>query len=171
VAEIIFGPNKMCLRGKTTRRTTKQVRIEPIPLPISISEKYREITLAADIMFVRGYRFFVTVSEHIIFGTSQYLEDAKIISLATAFERVCNVYKTRGFQVTVAMMDGQFEPLQGRMPTGVLLQIVAAEVHVGLVERYIRTTKERIRCVTSVQPFKHYPFVMVKEAVAAAFFG
>jgi hypothetical protein len=23
VAEIIFGPNKMCLRGKTTRRTTK----------------------------------------------------------------------------------------------------------------------------------------------------
>jgi hypothetical protein len=44
------------------------------------------------------------------------------------------------------------------------------EVHVGLVERFIHTTKERVRCVVSVQPFKHYPFVMVKEAVAAAFF-
>jgi hypothetical protein len=97
IAEVIFGPNEMCLRGKTTRRTTKQVRIETTPLPISISEKYREITLAADVMFVRGYRFFVTVSEHIIFGTSQFLDNAKIETLATAFERVCNVYKTRGF--------------------------------------------------------------------------
>jgi hypothetical protein len=38
------------------------------------------------------------------------------------------------------------------------------------VERYIRTTKGRVRCVVSVQPFKHYPFVMIKEAVSAAFF-
>jgi hypothetical protein len=81
VVEIIFGLNKMCLRGKTTRQTTKQVRIEPIPLPLSISEKYREVTLAADIIFVGGYRFFVTVSEHIILGTSQYLEDVKITSI------------------------------------------------------------------------------------------
>jgi hypothetical protein len=170
VAEIIFGTNKMCLRGKTTRRTTKQVRIEPIPLPLSISEKYREVTLTADIMFVRGYRFFVSVSEHIIFGTSQYLEDAKILTIVAAFEQICNVYEARGFKVTIAMMDGQFELLQGRMPTGVMLQVVSAEVHVGLVERYIRTTKERVRCVTSVHPFKHYPFVMVKEAVSAEFF-
>jgi hypothetical protein len=155
VAEIIFGPNQMCLKGKTTRKTTKQVRIEPTPLPLSMSEKYREVTLAADIMFVRGYRFFVTVSEHIIvFGTSQFLEDAKIVSLATAFELVCNVYKTRGFRVKIAIMNGQFEPLQGRMPSDIMLQVVSVEVHVGLVERYIiRTTKERVRCVTSVQPY------------------
>jgi hypothetical protein len=106
VAEIIFGPNKMCLKEEKHHDKKKQVRIEPIPLPISISEKYREITLIADIMFVWGYRFFVTVSEHIIFGSSQYLEDAKIVSLAMAFERVCNVYKTRGFKVTIALMDG-----------------------------------------------------------------
>jgi hypothetical protein len=41
------------------------------------------------------------------------------------------------------LMDGQFEPLQGRMPTGVQLQVTSADVHVGLIERYIRTTKER----------------------------
>jgi hypothetical protein len=38
IAEIIFGPNQMCLRGKTTRRTTKQVRIEPISSTINIRE-------------------------------------------------------------------------------------------------------------------------------------
>jgi hypothetical protein len=53
------------------------------------------------------------------------MENAKIGTIAEAFERVCNVYKTRGFQVTIALMDGQFELLQGKMPTGVLLQIVS----------------------------------------------
>jgi hypothetical protein len=68
------------------------------------------------------------------------------------------------------MMDSQFEPLQGRMPTGVQLQVVSAEVHVGLVERYIRTTKERTRGTVCVLPYTHYPFVMVQEIVAAAVF-
>jgi hypothetical protein len=68
------------------------------------------------------------------------------------------------------MMDGQFEPLQGRMPTGVQLQVISADIHVGLVERYIRTTKERTRCTICVLPYKYYPFVMVQEIVAGAVF-
>ena len=170
VAEIIYGPNVMCLKGKTTRKTTKQVRMEPIKLPITISEKYRDVTLAVDIMFVRGYRFLISVSEHIVFGTVGYLPDAKIVTLEKSFERVCNLYKTRGFRVTIAMMDGQFEPLQGRMPKGVQLQVISADVHVGLIERYIRTTKERTRCTICVLPYKYYPFVMVQEIVAGAVF-
>jgi hypothetical protein len=104
IAEIIFGPSIMCLKGKTVRRTTKQVRMEPINIPLSISETYRNVTLAVDIMFVGGYRFLVSVSEHIVFGTAGYLRDAKIV-------RICNLYRTRGFKVTLAMMDGQFEHL------------------------------------------------------------
>jgi hypothetical protein len=98
-------------------------------------------------MFVRGYRFMVSVSEHIVLGTACYLYDAKIITLAMAFARICNLYQTRGFRVTIANMDGQFEPLQGQMPTGVQLQVLSADVHVGLAERDIRTrtTKERTR--------------------------
>ena len=170
VAEIIYGPNMKCLKGKTARRTTKQVRMESFKLPLSISEKYREVTLAVDIMFVRGYRFLISVSEHIVFGTCGFLKDAKIITIQTAFERVCNLYKTRGFKVTLAIMDGQFEPLNGRMPTGVQLQVISADVHVGLVERYIRTIKERTRCEICVLPYKYYPFVMVQEIVAGAVF-
>jgi hypothetical protein len=97
IAEIIFGPNIMCLKGKTTRSKTTQAHLEPIKIPISISEKYRDVTLAADIMFVRGFKFLVTVSEHIVFGTAGFLPDAKIVTIATSFERVCNLYKTRGF--------------------------------------------------------------------------
>jgi hypothetical protein len=170
VAEIISGPNVMCLKGKTTRSTTKQARMEPIQIPISISEKYKNVTLAVDIMFVRGYRFLVSVSEHIVFGTAGYIRDAKILTIANSFARVCNLYRTRGFRVTIAMMDGQFEPLQGGMPTGVQLQVISADVHVGLVERYIRTIKERTRCTICVLPYKHYPFVMVQKIVAGAVF-
>ena len=160
----------MCLKGKTARKTTKQVRMEPILIPISISEKYKNVTLAVDIMFVRGFRFLMSVSEHIVFGTANYLPNAKIVTIASSFARICNLYTTRGFRVTIAMMDGQFEPLQGRMPTGVQLQVVSADVHVGLIERYIRTTKERTRCIICVLPYKHYPFVMVQEIIAGAVF-
>jgi hypothetical protein len=109
-------------------------------------------------MFVRGYRFLISVLEHIVFDTAGYLQDAKIITIANLFERVCNLYQTRGFQVTIAMMDGQFEPLQGRMPTAVQLQVILAEVHAGLIERYTRTIKERTRCT------------MVQEIVAGEVF-
>ena len=170
VAEIIYGPNVKCLKGKTVRKTTKQVRMESFKLPLTISDKYREVTLAVDIMFVRGYRFLVSVSEHIGFGTCGFLKDAKIITIQTQFERVCNLYKTRGFRVKLAIMDGQFEPLKGRMPTGVQLQVISADVHVGLVERYIRTIKERTRCTICVLPYKYYPFVMVQEIVANSVF-
>ena len=170
LAEIIYGPSIPCLRGKTTRSTPNEFRIEATPLPLSVHEKYKDVTIAADIMFVRGVRFFVTISDHIKFGTGENIKDAKISTLADAITRVCNVYRTRGFRVTIALMDGQFEPLQGHMPKGVALNMVSAEEHVGLIERYIRVFKERVRCIVCVLPFKHFPFVMVKEIVNGAIY-
>jgi hypothetical protein len=41
IAEVIFGPNDMRLKGKTTRNTTKQVRMETLNIPLSISENIR----------------------------------------------------------------------------------------------------------------------------------
>ena len=64
IAEIIYGPNVMCLKEKTARKITKRVKMEPILIPILISEKYKSVTLAVDIMFVRGFRFLMSVSEH-----------------------------------------------------------------------------------------------------------
>jgi hypothetical protein len=170
LAEIIYGPSIPCLRGKTTRNAPNQFRIETTPLPISVHEKCIDVTIAADIMFVRGICFFVTIPEHIKFGSGENIENAKVSTLAEAITRVCNVYRTRGFRVNIALMDGQFEPLKGHMPKGVMLNMVSAEEHAGLIERYIRVFKERVRCIICVLLFKYYPYVMVKEIVNGAIF-
>ena len=68
-----------------------------------------------------------------------------------------NIYRVRGFQVTLAVMDNQFRPLEGHMPVGVQLNIVSVDEHLGIIERYIRTMKELSWCVISVIPFKFLP--------------
>ena len=71
------------------------------------------------------------------------MADGKIGSLADGVEEVVNLYRTRGFQVTLALADNQFRCLEGKMPVGCLLNTVSADEHVGIIERYIRTLKER----------------------------
>ena len=71
------------------------------------------------------------------------MADGKIGSLADRVEAVVNFYQTRGFQVTLALEDNQFRCLEGKMLVGCLLNTVSADEHVGIIERYIRTMKER----------------------------
>jgi hypothetical protein len=61
-------------------------------------------------------------------------------------------------------MDGQFGCLEGDLlGMQVLLNKTANEEHVGEVERFIRTIKERMRCSITTMPFKHVPNRMVIE--------
>ena len=68
-------------------------------------------------------------------------------------------------------MDGQFEHLRGDMSDlKVTLNTVANAEHVPDVERYIRTLKERTRCVYNTLPFTRLPKRMVIEMVYASAF-
>ena len=106
MAEDIFGPSIAGVRGKTVRRNEKSFEVDQIPM--CIAEKYRKVTIGIDIFFVNSIRFFGSISVHIGFGTVQVMADGKIGSLADGVEAVVNLYRTRGFQVTLALADNQF---------------------------------------------------------------
>jgi hypothetical protein len=53
---------------------------------------------------------------------------------------------------------------------GMALNVVSADAHVPEVKRYIRTVKERSRCVYNTVPFKRMPTTMVVEMVCASVF-
>jgi hypothetical protein len=73
-AEDIFGPNLGYLKGKMTRGKTVHVEAcDPLPIPITIMDKYHNITLAIDIMFINNNSFFTSISRHIWFGTAEKL--------------------------------------------------------------------------------------------------
>jgi hypothetical protein len=165
-AEDIFGPDKGTLKRKIVRQTPKEVIIDDISLPSHLKERYENIIIAADIMFVNRIAFLVTTSRHIRFATSKKIDQMKNKTILKAIQEVLNIYQGRGFKVTHLLMDGQFESLRDAMnATGVSLNIVARGEHVPEVERLIRTLKERVQWVYNDLPFTKIPMRMLIELV------
>ena len=80
-----------------------------------------------------------------------------------------NIYARGGFQVTTALMDGAFASLHDVCnQLQVTLNTTSRDEHVGNVERYIRTIKERMRGITNTLPFKRLPRNMIIELAKAA---
>ena len=171
-AEQIYGPDLGNLKGKTTRRNPPTVNHIIQQCPPTIIEQYGNIMLSADIMHVNGIPFFVTWSRHIHFGTVDVLPSLQATDIGTALRRVLNIYTRGGFQVTTALMDGAFAGLHDVCnQLQVTLNTTSRDEHVGDVERYIRTIKERMRGVTNTLPFKRLTRSMIMELAKAVVYG
>jgi hypothetical protein len=170
-AEDIFGPDVGILKGKTVRRKPSQVRALLTQTPSDILTKYKEVTIACDLMYVNGVSFFVTISRHIMFGTVAATPNKSAPQLLNIIRRVKQVYKTRAFSVVQMLVDNEFEPLRGGVAElGIALNTVGADEHVPEVERFIRTIKERTRCYHHSLPFRRVPKRLLIEMVYTAVF-
>ena len=163
-AEQIYGPNLGNLKGKTTQRNPPTVDQIMQQCPDTIIEQYGKIMLSADVMHVNGIPFFVTRSRHIHFGTMDVLPSLQATDIGAALRRVVNIYARGGFQVTTALMDRAFVGLHNVCnQLQVTLNTTSRDEHVGDVERYIRTVKERMRGISNTIPFKRLTRNMVME--------
>ena len=163
-AEQIYGPDLGNLKGKTTRCNPPTVDQIMQQCPDTIIEQYGNVMLSADVMHVNGIPFFVTRSRHIHFGTVDVLPSLQAIDIGAALRRVVNIYSHGGFQVTTAQMDGAFAGLHDVCnQLQVTLNTTSRDEHVGDVERYIRTVKERMRGISNTIPFKRLTRNMVME--------
>lgn len=55
------------------------------------------MTLAVDIFYVNVVQFFVSISKHIAFGTTEPISNGKVETLATSLDAVVNLYQIRAF--------------------------------------------------------------------------
>jgi hypothetical protein len=60
-------------------------------------EKYWDITICADIMFVNKIPFLVTISREIKFGKAETLANRKQPTVVVAFKSVKGIYARQGF--------------------------------------------------------------------------
>jgi hypothetical protein len=102
-ARDIFRPNLGSLKGKTTQRASPHVRPEHHQIPLGIMEKYRDVTLCIDIMFVNKVPFLITISRHIKFGTVEVLKNRKTTNVIAAIGNFNKLYQIRGFRLTLGL--------------------------------------------------------------------
>ena len=172
-AEDIFGPDLGSLKGKTVRRRPHSVTtdITYSPLPPTVHERYQAVTLCADVMHVNGIPFFVSISRHLKFGTVEALPNQHMTTIVKCVRNIARVYHRGGFRLRHSLMDGAFKSIRGDLlGMGILLNPTSREEHVGDIERYIRTVKERMRCSYNTVPFARVPPRMVVELASREVF-
>merc|ERR1712086_156249 len=170
-ADFVWGPELGCLKGKTTRQPSPQIRVENHAVPYQVMQQYKEVTLSADVMKVTGIPFLMTISKHIKFGTAGKLDNMNNSHIIKHFKAVIGAYVARGFRVTIILADNQFESMRGDLANlHATLHITSRDEHAPEVERYNRTVKERVRGNHAMLPFQHLPPVFVIEMVYNAVF-
>ncbi|KAL7534414.1 hypothetical protein ACHAWF_004829, partial [Thalassiosira exigua] len=137
-ARKIFGPSLPVLKGKWTRGRPKRVDGEVVSIPASIIERCRNVILAADVMFVCGLPFLLTLSRGVTFVTVQYVPRRTAPELCNAIKNVVKVYNRAGITPSLAMMDGEFDKLIGLLAHLVEINTTGKNEHVNEAERKIR---------------------------------
>jgi len=122
------------------------------------------MALAADVFFVDGTAFLLTVSWRIKFITAEHLPVRTALSLSKHMTRVLEVYRRAGFRVRSIVMDGEFKKLKPLMPR-VECNTTAAKEHVSEAEWMIRTLKEQMRGLLGMLPFTYIPKRMKIEFI------
>ena len=74
--EDIYGPSIPHLKVKTVRRKVQHV--DPVKIknvPKTILDKYKEVTICCDLMYINGIGFLITISRHIMFATGSMIKN------------------------------------------------------------------------------------------------
>ena len=162
-AEHIYGPALPTLQGKMTRSSPKTKPTVFVPVPLDIFEHHKFIDLYADFLFVNGIPFMHTKSANINFLSIQHCTSRSATTIKNSLKFIKDKYESRGFVVAHLHADNEFN-VNGLdevlCPTQ--MHIYAANEHVGVIERSIRTIKERCRCISHSMPYTMHPKILTR---------
>jgi len=83
--------------------------------PTNIADKYKNVTICKDLIFVNRIIFLISISQSKRFGTCELLANQTHISLAKAIDNIIKLYSMGGFHVSRIHMDGQFKGIQEKI--------------------------------------------------------
>ena len=153
----IYGPDTAYLQGKTTRKKSPPIMTIPtVDIPRTILDKHNNITLSVDYVFIQGITMLHTIS-----GTSYQFRTIEPLfkskpnkgDILSCIEKVLRLYSSRGIMVTQINCDNEFNCIRDNIAP-IVLNSVAADEHVGDIERANRTLKEVTRSHLHRLPFK-----------------
>ena len=84
----IFGPNVAALEGKTVRRPSPRVHTDKgVSIPNDFYRLHHFVTLVADVFYVNGVTFLMTLSRKIKLYTAEHIPSRKACVLADSLKR------------------------------------------------------------------------------------
>jgi hypothetical protein len=161
-AHAIFGRDLPSLHGKTTRRKPERVCTDYVAIPQSLIDLHVDVTLVADVMFVNGLPFLITLSRKINVVTIEYAPSRTATQLASLIQRVAQVYLRAGFRPQTIIMDMEYEKVRDKLPS-LVVNTTAAREHVAEIERKIRLVKECARAIVTTLPYIRLPKIILVE--------
>jgi hypothetical protein len=134
-----------------------------ISLPKDIRSFHTSIVLLLDYLVVQGKAIYHSYSCGYGSRTVDSTGESRKVNSQSTIERtmkVIGLYNNRCITIKQINADKEFECIRDHIRPS-LLNIVAADEHVGDIERSIRTVKEATRCHVQRLPYFRYPKVMV----------
>ena len=172
MAEDIYGPSIPHLKVKTVRRKIQHV--EPVKIasvPQTILDNYKEVTILCDPMYINGSGLLNTISWHIMFATGSMIKNRKVEHILDGITQVHKLHPQHWFNITHMHANSNFEQLRREMTDLVIkLKCASKEEHVPVIERFIRTVKERVRSAQTTMPFNRVSKLRIVHLVASDIF-
>ncbi len=115
-AHSIFGPDLSNVRGKTMQRAPAPVVGDYVAVLKGVIDQNKTVTLAADVFFVDGIAFLLTIMRNIKFIMANRVATCTAKSLSNHLESVLQVYIQASFSIHTIIVDGRFEKVKNKLP-------------------------------------------------------
>jgi hypothetical protein len=136
----IFAPNLPSLQGKTVQKTPAPVVSKYVSVPSEVVEQNIIVMLVADVVFLDGAAFLLSVSGQIKFTMAEHVATHTAKSLSKHLTQFIQVYARARFTVHTILMDGEFAKVSNELPS-LVWNTNAAKEHVSNVEQLFAQSK------------------------------
>jgi hypothetical protein len=118
-------------------------------IPPELIQAQQDVVLCMDTMYINGMSFLTTISQHIMYRTTEKVPNKTAKDYRSALDTVFRLYNLAGFKIWSIHCDNEYCSLMQELETiyEIKMNYSNAQEHVPEVERSIRVIKEQF-CVT-----------------------
>ena len=164
IAEKIFGPSMLSLKGKSMRRTPKPVRADVIEMPPKLIEQHHLIEPCMDTMFINQEGMLTSIDHTVKFRCAMPIDHKTKKECHRVLDVTLHKCNSAGFIIKTIHCDGEQCPIMDEVKDELNINMNHANPldHVPEAERNNRVIKECVRAAYHHLPFKKLPQIMIR---------
>ena len=114
-------------------------------IPDDFHRLHHVVTLVADVYFVDGVAFLMTLSRRIRLTTVEHIPGRRARVLADSLKKIIRIYARCGFMVNLILMGQEFDDIVDRIGMAIVNKCATNE-HMTDAARNVCTIKDSTQC-------------------------